>query len=34
MTAAGVLANCRKVMRLVAHIVEQGHGGYAITKLT
>jgi hypothetical protein len=33
-TAAGVRANCEKVMRLVSHVAEQGHGGYAISKLT
>lgn len=33
-SAAGVLANCSKVMRLVSHVAEQGHGGYATSKLT
>ncbi len=30
----GVRNNCAKVMRLVSHVAEQGHGGYAISKLT
>lgn len=32
--AQGVRKNCEKVRLLVAHVAEQGHGGYATCKLT
>jgi hypothetical protein len=33
-TPEGVTRNCRKVMRLVRYIVQQGTGGYAPAKMT